>query len=178
MLNVKLNMWSFSEFNDILLKITNGISIWICIWLRLYTRFLYMCINAFQMKFNLYKILYFNMNICLTLTRRSSMCIFISIYMWWMFCISTCMCTYTCNPMGSVVQASGGIQPQPSRFGPDEISAVAAAARFTCQYGSRNDSRPLTVHIINVATTICTSSSCSCIICSSFPICCTGLPAT
>jgi hypothetical protein len=76
------------------------------------------------------------------------------------------------------VQASGGIQPQPSRFGPDEISAAAAAARFTCQYGSRNGSRPLTVRIINVATTICTSSSCSCIICSSFPICCTGLPAT
>ncbi len=43
----------------------------------------------------------------------------------------------------SVVQASGGIQPQPSRFGPDEISAAAAAARFTCQYGSRNGSRPV-----------------------------------
>jgi hypothetical protein len=42
----------------------------------------------------------------------------------------------------SVVQASGGIQPQPSCFGPDEISA--AAARFTCQYGSRNGSCPLT----------------------------------
>ncbi len=42
----------------------------------------------------------------------------------------------------SVVQAFGSIQPQPSRFGPDEISA--AATRFTCQYGSRNGSRPLT----------------------------------
>jgi hypothetical protein len=68
----------------------------------------------------------------------------------------------------NAVQASGGIQPQPSRFGPDEISAAAAIARFTCQYGSRNGSRPLTVRIINVATTICTSSSCSCIICSNF----------
>jgi hypothetical protein len=43
----------------------------------------------------------------------------------------------------SDVQASGGIQSQPSRFGPDQISAAAAAARFTCQYGSRNGSRPL-----------------------------------
>jgi len=79
---------------------------------------------------------------------------------------------------GSAVQASSGIQPQLSRFGLDEISAVAVAARFTCQYGSRNGSRPLTVRIINVATTICTSSSYSCIICNSFPICCMGLPAT
>ncbi len=45
---------------------------------------------------------------------------------------------------GSAVQASGGIQPQLSCFGLDEISTAAAATRFTCQYGSRNGSRPLT----------------------------------
>jgi len=45
--------------------------------------------------------------------------------------------------VNSAVQASGGIQPQPSRFGPDEIPAAAAAARFTCQYGSRNGSWPV-----------------------------------
>jgi hypothetical protein len=45
----------------------------------------------------------------------------------------------------SAVQASDGIQPQSSRCGPDEILAATAtaAARFTCQYGSRNGSRPL-----------------------------------
>ncbi|CAK9233220.1 unnamed protein product [Sphagnum troendelagicum] len=47
----------------------------------------------------------------------------------------------------NAVQASGGIQPQPSRFGPDEILAAAVAARFTCQYGSRNGSRSLTQYL-------------------------------
>jgi hypothetical protein len=95
----------------------------------------------------------------------------------WPRCLPVSHCTLNL-PAGSAVQTSGGIQPQPSHFGPDEISAVATAARFTCQYGSRNGSRPLIVRIINIATTICTSSSCSCIIYNSFPICCTGLPAT
>ncbi len=74
-----------------------------------------------------------------------------------MFIFTLSFCTlislfsfYTCSTislMHSILhlhQCCSSIRLQPSRFGLDEISTAAAAVQFTCQYGSRNGSRPLT----------------------------------
>jgi hypothetical protein len=64
-------------------------------------RFLYMCINAFQIKFILYKIVYFNINICLTLTRIIKFNVYIYIYVYVMDVLYIYMYVYIyLYPMG------------------------------------------------------------------------------